>query len=1040
MVHSGTEKKDGDIPGLSKVAVLRRAIGYVSGFGMLAGGLYYLLVNGPSRAAPTSSNLPMAPTHFTPVTITSSVSCTPYTKLLKFKLQSHTIPKNTPRTGTIYSVYIKDSDIQVERPYTPLEGIDENEEMEFWVKRYHGGEVGRWIHERKVGEQIEIRGPVVTWQWKEGEWDEIIMVRMSHTATVFDWFYSFVVQISGGTGITPFYQFMHQLFVKDRVNGPKQTRFTLLHSSPTVSDLPPGNILNRLREISVREPQMFSMQVYVDVLEKKTKGLHAGRIGSDTIKKLFFQDSKYGRWWIWRQGANENRIPTDENKRILFLICGPEPTAIYDFLAAATVVSCAIKPVQYLLSMPVPVPVHVKCPEKSLSALHHLLSSLPDPPPGPPAAFTDRETWIKSLPPARRYKSRLAQSEDSTMSSDLPSTKPAYAPLSNGKPWPPPPPSPAKYAPRVVLSDPSHEEWTEDEVFFPRPDTVSVPNTFKRHSNPFPSSIFSPLQNPNSSFLSKNRHSLPPPPPSAPTSYLHSADHSQQVAQAAPPSPVNAVNNKKSHLSPVPSSITPADMALYKHRIADPMSAWVSKYIWKVVTQGLSLPPEFVANDSGYGALPRSYAAEPPIYLAENIRTLLCATLLQPSAIFLALWYIARFPVYFGVFAFDVAHQSKHYKLRLEFLGEGSTEPGAEKNRQLLEAHAPFRLFLLGIMLANKWLDDNTFSNKTWHQVSGVPIRALNKLEALGLDLLSHDLSLPPQAWMQWLDHIQSYHRSLTPYPEPIGPPKETPHTMIRHFIEDLIAVGSPSETTGGIPKPVFLSLAERPKGQSTDPLTHTGIEQFDLSEVDLDKDGPLREEYVPRKRPNKERDEKGRFLKDLPPPAEWSPAADPPIHRIRPVYQAVQGPIPPPAPMLSYAYPVTFPIAVATPPVSYQSPDYFPDLHQRDCFNRTNQIPAPGSYSATYVNAVTHAPPVSLLPFIHDSQYTENHITNVQCRPEHIPRRIPVSALFPSEDNRRPWAVAPTQIFGHAGCLSPFSPSPNTTFVPSNLVKDVNK
>lgn len=108
------------------------------------------------------------------------------------------------------------------------------------------------------------------------------------------------------------------------------------------------------------------------------------------------------------------------------------------------------------------------------------------------------------------------------------------------------------------------------------------------------------------------------------------------------------------------------------------------------------------------------YASEPPKYLADSIHTLLCATLLQPSAIFLALWYIARFPVFFGALEFDSKLQRKEFTFRFELLGEGSQEPGAEKTRQLLETHAPFRLILLGVMLANKWLDDNTFSNRTW--------------------------------------------------------------------------------------------------------------------------------------------------------------------------------------------------------------------------------------------------------------------------------------------------------------------------------------
>ena len=47
----------------------------------------------------------------------------------------------------------------------------------------------------------------------------------------------------------------------------------------------------------------------------------------------------------------------------------------------------------------------------------------------------------------------------------------------------------------------------------------------------------------------------------------------------------------------------------------------------------------------------------------------------------------------------------KEYQFRLELFGE---------DERPAEAHAPFKVFLLGCMLANKWLDDHTFSNKTW--------------------------------------------------------------------------------------------------------------------------------------------------------------------------------------------------------------------------------------------------------------------------------------------------------------------------------------
>jgi cytochrome-b5 reductase len=76
----------------------------------------------------------------------------------------------------IWSIFIKDDDIQVERPYTPLFGIDEKGTIKLWVKRYSRGEVGRWLHSKRAGDTIEIRGPLQTFPFREGKWDEVVMV------------------------------------------------------------------------------------------------------------------------------------------------------------------------------------------------------------------------------------------------------------------------------------------------------------------------------------------------------------------------------------------------------------------------------------------------------------------------------------------------------------------------------------------------------------------------------------------------------------------------------------------------------------------------------------------------------------------------------------------------------------------------------------------------------------------------------------------------------------------------------------------------
>jgi cytochrome-b5 reductase len=136
----------------------------------------YFLLPDISRGAPTSDTKPLSPSHFTPAEVVSSTYASNGTKILTVAIPLELIPKGKDLFAPIWSVFIKDDDIQVERPYTPLDGVDEDGNMKFWIKRYNHGEVSRWLHSKKVGETIEIRGPLRTWSWRDDDWDEIVLV------------------------------------------------------------------------------------------------------------------------------------------------------------------------------------------------------------------------------------------------------------------------------------------------------------------------------------------------------------------------------------------------------------------------------------------------------------------------------------------------------------------------------------------------------------------------------------------------------------------------------------------------------------------------------------------------------------------------------------------------------------------------------------------------------------------------------------------------------------------------------------------------
>ncbi|KZW04091.1 hypothetical protein EXIGLDRAFT_690750 [Exidia glandulosa HHB12029] len=310
-------------------------------------------------------------------------------------------------------------------------------------------------------------------------------------------------------------------------------------------------------------------------------------------------------------------------------------------------------------------------------------------------------------------------------------------------------------------------------------------------------------------------------------------------------------------------------------KLADHLSEWVADWLWDLVNS-----PNFdvvlamksnavgrqVCSSTSSVQLLTSHSRHrehnvAPAFLAENIRSILLATLLQPSAVFLALWYIKRLPVY------NVNGAAQRFRSVL--FGEGDYPAGSEHKRAL-ELYAPFKLFVNGVLLASKMLDDTTFSNKVWHEISQITIREINTLELASLELFDHDLTVPSDVWPKWLETLRYTHIACAPYPAPIGPARETPHGAILHLLNTLIDANAsrPNAYDG----PIFLGIEER-IAQRLKALCLV----FDIDE--MDEDGPIREEYRRSRRPSNEVPTR-LPPPDLPPPAAWQPALDPIVPR----------------------------------------------------------------------------------------------------------------------------------------------------------------
>ncbi len=89
-------------------------------------------------------------------------------------------------------------------------------------------------------------------------------------------------------------------------------------------------------------------------------------------------------------------------------------------------------------------------------------------------------------------------------------------------------------------------------------------------------------------------------------------------------------------------------------------------------------------------------------------------------------------------------------------------------------------------------------------------------------------------------------------FPQPISRPSTSPHVIVRQAIEMLlntqeVECGCRPQQCQCPPIPAFVSLDEHKK--ETAGVQDAYLE--DVLEIDLDEDGPLREEYLPRRRLN---------------------------------------------------------------------------------------------------------------------------------------------------------------------------------------------
>ncbi|KAK4139879.1 uncharacterized protein C8A04DRAFT_40347 [Dichotomopilus funicola] len=102
-----------------------------------------------------------------------------------------------------------------------------------------------------------------------------------------------------------------------------------------------------------------------------------------------------------------------------------------------------------------------------------------------------------------------------------------------------------------------------------------------------------------------------------------------------------------------------------------------------------------------------------------------------------------------------------------------------------------YRLLTVALMLGNKFLDDNTYTNKTWADVSAIGVNEIHVMEVEFLSNMRYSLLVSAEEWEQWLDKLSKFwsylelvQKAASPVPAPS--PLLVPSPTYRNYASPL--------------------------------------------------------------------------------------------------------------------------------------------------------------------------------------------------------------------------------------------------------------
>ncbi|KAI0999010.1 hypothetical protein K3495_g9187 [Podosphaera aphanis] len=142
-----------------------------------------------------------------------------------------------------------------------------------------------------------------------------------------------------------------------------------------------------------------------------------------------------------------------------------------------------------------------------------------------------------------------------------------------------------------------------------------------------------------------------------------------------------------------------------------------------------------------------------------------------------------------------------------------------------------YRLLTVALMLGNKFLDDNTYTNNTWAEVSGIVVQEIHIMEVEFLSNMRYSLLASKEQWEEWHTKLRNFkfycdmasrvplvHRSLRPMPSPPESTHASSPPNISHYaqvpLQNTVQWAPPSSTSSSSSINTVPSLPPPPEPQ----------------------------------------------------------------------------------------------------------------------------------------------------------------------------------------------------------------------------------